>query len=233
MVKKSSSLTNSEIHSGIQECSGEMTIQFLKNVIMNAKLLMAFLDLNGNVLIWNLAAEEFTGYPSEEVLGRNNIWKYIYPDPAYRKDVTKQIEDIIGNKKYLRNFETTIRTKSGNTRTISWNTRELYDKEGLKTGYIVLGNDITEIRQNEGRYLAFISEAAMRLKTPAEMIKQNILNAINDFEKEETDREELILILKLQVKNLEQIQENLRYLNEKIVEGIPHITQESKQFLTR
>jgi hypothetical protein len=73
----------------------------------------------------------------------------------------------------------------------------------------------------------------MRLKTPVEMIKQNILNTINDFEKEETGREELILILKLQVKNLEQIQENLRYLNEKIVEGIPHITQASKQFLTR
>jgi PAS domain S-box-containing protein len=120
-------------------------IQFLENIIMSAKLWMAFLDLKGNILIWNFAAEEITGYTRDEVIGHDKIWKWIYPDDKYRKEVTKKIVDIISNKKYLENFETDIRTKKGETRRIRWNTRELSDNDSRTIGYVVLGNDITEI----------------------------------------------------------------------------------------
>ena len=122
-------------------------IRFLEDIIMNAKLWMTFQDLKGNILIWNHAAGELTGYSANEVLNRNDIWKRLYPDPEYRNRVTGMIVDIISNKKYLENFETTIRTKSGATRKISWNTRELTGSDGARLGYIVIGNDITEISQ--------------------------------------------------------------------------------------
>jgi PAS domain S-box-containing protein len=126
-------------------------IQFLEDIIMNAKLWMTFQDLKGNILIWNLAAGEMTGYSDDEVVGRNDIWKRLYPDPAYRKKVTGKIVDIINNKKYLENFETNIRTKSGEIKRISWNTRELTDHDGTRLGYIVIGNDITEISRVKGQ----------------------------------------------------------------------------------
>ena len=118
--------------------------EFQKSVIINAKLWMTFLDTHNNIVIWNKAAEEITGYSRDEVIGRNEVWKWLYPDIEYRKEVTRKIRDIIRNNKALENYETRIRTKSGFTRHISWNTRELTGEDGTRAGYIVVGNDITE-----------------------------------------------------------------------------------------
>jgi PAS domain S-box-containing protein len=119
-------------------------IQFLENIIMNLKLWMAFLDPDGNILIWNLAAEDITGYTRDEVLGKNEVWRWIYPDQQYRREITKRIVDIIQNRRYLENFETQILTKWGLIRQISWNTRELTGSDGKLLGYIAVGNDISE-----------------------------------------------------------------------------------------
>lgn len=142
-------------------------IQFLEGIIMNAKLWMTFQDLKGKILIWNLAAGEMTGYSNDEVLGRNDIWKQLYPDPEYRNKVTRKIVDIISNKKYLENFETNIRTKNGMIKKISWNTRELTGSDGIRLGYIVIGNDITEISRAKGqikRYAEFQESLVINAK---------------------------------------------------------------------
>ncbi|HUT38970.1 MAG TPA: PAS domain-containing protein [Methanoregula sp.] len=132
--------------------------QFLESIIYNAKLWMTFLDTNRNVVIWNRAAQEITGYSAEEVLGHNNVWKWIYPDASYRKDVTHKIIENIHTKKSLENFETSIVTKNRETKKISWNTRELVGEDKKSIGFIVLGNDITEIAKAKSdirRYAEF------------------------------------------------------------------------------
>lgn len=118
--------------------------EFQKSIIINAKLWMTFLDTHNHVLIWNKAAEDITGYTKEEVTGHSNVWKWLYPDPAYRHEVTNRIRDIIHNNKYLENIETRILTKRGMTRYISWNTRELVGDDKKPIGYIVVGNDVTD-----------------------------------------------------------------------------------------
>jgi PAS domain S-box-containing protein len=133
--------------------------EFQESVIINAKLWMTFLDTKNNVVIWNKAAEEITGYTRDEVVGHGNIWKWVYPDDGYRKEVTKKIIDIVSNKKFLENFETDIRTKSGERRRISWNTRELTGDDGERLGYIVVGNDITEQRKTEAFRESIINNA--------------------------------------------------------------------------
>jgi PAS domain S-box-containing protein len=362
------------IHSIFNKSGGTLQMDaeaiglFFENIIMNAKLLMAFLDLKGNVLIWNLAAEEVTGYSGKEVLERNEIWKWIYPDAQYRKEVTQKIVDIVGNKKYLDNFESNIHTKSGETRVISWNTRLLLGENQKTVGYIVLGNDITKYRKAEAalkkseekfrivadftydweywlapdntfiyvtpsceritgytagefykkngrfldeitypedkpvlaghldnifvskkpetvdyrivrrdgevrwiahicqpvygskgellgrrgtnrditdrkkaeaavkesneRYLAYIKEAAMRLRTPVEVVQQNISILLEDIEGGEFERGQVVPQLRLQVKNLEQIRQNIQDLNKTIVDGFGEIPPASKKFLT-
>ena len=83
-----------------------------------------FLDTSNNVVIWNKAAEEISGYSCVEVLGNNAVWKWIYPDSGYRQIITGKIVESIRSRKTLENFETVIRTKNGETKRISWNTRE-------------------------------------------------------------------------------------------------------------
>jgi PAS domain S-box-containing protein len=118
--------------------------EFQKSIIVNAKLWMTFLDAHNNVVIWNRAAEEITGYSGDEVIGRDEVWRWLYPDSRYRKEVTRKIKDTIRNNKALENFETRILTRRGLARYISWNTRELTGDDGTLLGYIIVGNDITE-----------------------------------------------------------------------------------------
>ena len=145
--------------------NGDLT-RFFESIIMNAKLWMMFLDTGRRVVIWNKAAEEISGYSGGEVLGNNAIWRLIYPDAGYRRGVTEKIVESIRSKKHLENFETTIRTKSGDTRKISWNTRELVDDEGKSAGFIVIGDDITAI-----------AEAKNEIRRYAEFQKSVIINA--------------------------------------------------------
>jgi PAS domain S-box-containing protein len=118
--------------------------RLFESIILNTKLWMTFLDTNKKVVIWNKDAEEITGYSRDEVVGRDEVWRWLYPDIQYRKEVTRKIKDIILNNKDLENFETKILTKRNFTRHISWNTRELIGEDGTGIGYIIVGNDITE-----------------------------------------------------------------------------------------
>lgn len=107
------------------------------------------LDAEGNVMAWNRAAEEISGYHREEVVGHNWIWKWLYPEPQYRKSVLQTASAIIKKEKEVSNFETVIRTKDGQRKTISWHSCGLTDRDGRPTGSIAIGRDVTAQKQAE------------------------------------------------------------------------------------
>ena len=122
---------------------------FQESVITNARVWLSVLDPNGNILLWNTAAEEISGYFSDDVVGQKGIWKKIYPDKEYRKKIADTITRIIREKKYLENFETTILSKQGTQKVISWNTRGISDAQGNASSYIAIGVDVTDRKRSE------------------------------------------------------------------------------------
>ncbi|WP_172673829.1 PAS domain-containing protein [Methanogenium cariaci] len=126
-----------------------MTTGFFETLLMNANVWITFLDPKGNIVVWNTAAEEISGYTAGgEVRGSNDIWKKLYPDREYRKGgVTEKINDAILNRQKLEHFETIILSKEKVQKQISWNTREVLDQNNETLGgYIAMGGrDITEI----------------------------------------------------------------------------------------
>lgn len=131
--------------------------QFQENVIANANVWISVLAPDGGtILVWNDAAEAISGYKKDNVVGKNTIWKQLYPDKDYRRNVTGEIRRIIGRDQYLENFETAIRCLDGTVKTIVWNTRALRDDKGVVTGYIAIGRDITRQTEAEAeiRHLA-------------------------------------------------------------------------------
>jgi PAS domain S-box-containing protein len=118
--------------------------EFQQSVITNARVWLSVLDLNGTILMWNTAAEEISGYRSAEVTGQRDIWKKIYPDKEYRKQITETITRIIREENYLENFETTILSKQGIRKIISWNTRGIPNATGSVSDYITIGVDVTD-----------------------------------------------------------------------------------------
>lgn len=130
--------------SSLKDLNKYALLQFHESIIENANVWIMFIDKTKKIVLWNKAAEKISGYSDKEVIGKNTLWKYLYPDPKYRKKITKNIRNIIEKKNTLDYFEATIVTKNGHERIISWNTRSLYNENGSLNGYIAIGNDITE-----------------------------------------------------------------------------------------
>jgi PAS domain S-box-containing protein len=122
-----------------------------QRIIQNANVWMMILDAGGRVIEWNAAAEEISGYSSEELKGGSDIWKRLYPDRVYRREVSRQINEIISSSSYLENFSTTITTKNGEKKYILWNTRELPHPKDASPVYIGVGVDITDQKKAEER----------------------------------------------------------------------------------
>jgi len=143
--------------------------QFLESIVENANVWLDVLDENGNVVIWNKAAEKISGYSAEEVVGHGKIWEWLYPDENYRRKITEKVVAIIKDGEVVENFETTIRCKDGKIKIISWNSRNLVDNKGKPIGSIALGRDITDHRKAE--------EELMKFKTIADVANYGVVIA--------------------------------------------------------
>lgn len=102
------------------------------------------LDHEGNVVLWNKAAEKISGYSSEEVIGNPKIWEWLYPDEKYRNEIFQKAIEILDGKLYAEDFISKIKTKSGEEKYISWYSNKLYDVEDTFYGSIAIGIDVTD-----------------------------------------------------------------------------------------
>ncbi|MFA5396463.1 MAG: PAS domain-containing protein [Methanogenium sp.] len=203
-----------------------------RTLLMNANVWIAFLDVDTRVQVWNNAAEVISGYTADEVTGSDDIWKKLYPEPEYRKEVTDNIIESIARTEELENFESKIRTKDGQKKIISWNTRKLDSDEGKTLGYILIGSDVTKERKLHAEMIDYISESAMRLKNPVEVIKNNMDQIITQLEENDCSSEDLILLIKIQTKNAERIIENLHELNKAVSGAFDDMPPALRRFLT-
>jgi len=126
-------------------------LEFQSKVIDTAVAWIDLLDEEGNVTLWNRAAELISGYSREEVTGHKGIWEWLYPDPEYRAKIFATAKEIIEKGERVENFETTIRCKDGALKTISWYSNNILDQKGKLAGSIAVGIDITERKRFEER----------------------------------------------------------------------------------
>ncbi|MBN2735249.1 MAG: PAS domain S-box protein [Methanomicrobiaceae archaeon] len=139
---------------------------FNASIISNVNVWLTVLDERGNIQVWNRAAEKISGYAAEEVTGKNEIWKNIYPDAGYRKTVTETLKRALSDNSPIENFETVIEAKNGENKTISWNTRKIPYENDIYTRFVAIGVDITgkkqaeeKLRKTETEYRSLISNS--------------------------------------------------------------------------
>jgi PAS domain S-box-containing protein len=202
---------------------------FRESIVDNANVLIAVLDPSGKIQIWNKAAEMITGYSPGEVIGHSDIWKKLYPDPEYRHSITQKISRIIAGQNYFENLETTIRTKNGESRIISWNTRQI----GAVGTYheITIGRDITEQRKAEEALVAYMTEMTMRLKQPVGIISNTLLESAQLVKEGLLTQDEIIMVLEGQARNAAQIGVNIQEFQTAIIEKNRSIPEAYRKFL--
>jgi PAS domain S-box-containing protein len=121
--------------------------QYQVSLVEHVNIWVDVLDKDGNITIWNRAAEEISGYPASEVIGNKKVWDYLFPDPDYRQVILTTALNVTKSQGEVRGFETTIVTRDHQTRVMSWYLRSFLDASGEAIGAIAIGLDITDVRQ--------------------------------------------------------------------------------------
>lgn len=202
---------------------------FRESIIDNAYVLITVLDPKGQIKVWNKAAEMITGYSPDEVIGRRDIWKKLYPDVEYRRSITQKISRILSEHNYFENLETTIVTKNQDQRIISWNTRQIgFGGVHLE---IAIGRDITEQRKAEEALVAYMTEMTMRLKQPVGIISTTLLESADLIRQGILTQSEIITVLEGQARNATQIEANIQEFQTAIVERNQSIPELYRKFL--
>ncbi|MFC1477324.1 PAS domain S-box protein [candidate division KSB1 bacterium] len=172
--------------------------QFRENIIDSANIWLYVLNEQGDVLIWNKAAETISGYSRNEAIGHDLIWQWLYPEETYRQETLSRIQQIIDSSQQAGDYETVIQSKSGEEKVISWNSKSLVDVRGELIGSISLGRDITKQKRAEAELRKLYSTVEQSqnsimitdIKGNIEYVNQKFLD-VTGYTKEEVAGENL------------------------------------------
>jgi diguanylate cyclase (GGDEF)-like protein/PAS domain S-box-containing protein len=134
--------------SGRQRAEIAALSNFQRSVIETPHVWINTTNTDGEITLWNEAAERISGYQRDEVLGNALIWQWLYRDPDYRQWVTDQARSIIDGVEAVQ-LETCIRTKSGEERELEWYSRQLRDTNDQVIGAVAFAIDVTLIRSTQ------------------------------------------------------------------------------------
>ncbi|WP_292370260.1 PAS domain-containing protein [Methanoregula sp. UBA64] len=186
--------------------------------------------------LYGTSAEREGGY---KISTDEYIRNFIYTDDQ------EYLRSVIEKATALREPETIseqehrILRRDGEVRYINARVHIIRDDDGHIIRSNGVNQDITErrkaelaLKESNARFLSFIKEAAMRLKNPLEVVETNLGSVIGDIDNGEAVCGDTLLLLKIQVKNLAQIRENIIELNKAIVGHAEGFSEASKKFLT-
>ena len=164
---------------------------------------------------------------------------FVYPDEQEKVRLSIKSGIVSRERETVTRQEHRIVRRDGEVRYIKARIHISRDEVGNIVRLNGVNQDITErrkaelaLKESDERFLSFIKEAAMRLKNPLEVVEGNLGSVIRDIDNNEAVREDTILQLKIQVKNIEQIRENIIELNKAIVGHTEGFSDASKKFLT-
>lgn len=108
---------------------------------------ITYSDEKGRFEVFNPAMEKLTGYTMMEA-NAGDFSRLLYPDPAARQQALDGLKELL-EKGEVRDEETTIVTKSGESRTLLVTTKLI--QEGARTMFLSAYRDITERTRAERR----------------------------------------------------------------------------------
>jgi len=144
---------------------------FVRGIIETNGLFIVGVSLtDGRITLFNHGAERIGGYRREEVIGRAYADVFVAPEEAAR--VERLLESIrAGSRPPVGQHESTLLTKSGQRRALSWTYSVSKDEVGHATYIVGFGQDVTEQRrmqaslQQAQRQLQEANRALSRLAT--------------------------------------------------------------------
>jgi len=129
----------------------------LASVVESASDIVVSTDIQGNILSWNKAAENVTGYALGELKGHRFI---DHCDSAEAGGVRRWLSEG-GSRGLPGRTECDLKTKDGGCRPVSWVFSQMTDDSARVVGFVIVGRDLTEQRKFELQILESQKLAAL------------------------------------------------------------------------
>ena len=124
---------------GAAETHGRLT-HLLSRVAGSPRMGIAVVDMEHTVLLWNAGAEVLTGYPPADVIGHDEVWRWLFGDePVTQFDLSQPIEEQLS----------AVSTRAGEQRTLSWYSEPLIAQGEKAVGAVLVARDVTDALQAE------------------------------------------------------------------------------------
>ncbi len=122
---------------------GEDALQILRGILEFSKLPITIADLDGHFVLFSRAAEELTGYSSEEMLGQHA--SILFP----RKWRIPVVFSHVLEKGVVEDVEGIVRCKDGRELPVSIYMTMVHDVLGRPSGFLAITKDLSEQRRLE------------------------------------------------------------------------------------
>lgn len=123
---------------------------FSDNLLETAHAIVLILDPEGRIARLNPYMEQLTGFALDEVRGAN--WFEAFLPERERKQVRELFARTLAGTP-VHSHVNSILTREGRERTIAWSGRRLVDADGEITGVLVIGSDITALKNAEQKLI--------------------------------------------------------------------------------
>jgi PAS domain S-box-containing protein len=148
------------------------------------EIIIVVIDSDQKVGYINKKGCEILGYEKEDILGKN--WFDIFLPEKIRKDLKTVFNKLMhGEIELVKYFDNVVLTKAGQERIIGWHNTVLTNERGTIIGILSLGEDITERRRTDDKFVRELQDRvtelkAMRMNIPiCALDKKDLTAAIN------------------------------------------------------
>ncbi|MCK4270873.1 MAG: PAS domain S-box protein [Methanogenium sp.] len=209
-----------------KEAQNELRISDLwfKTIWDNIQAGIIVIDADTHIIVSvNHAAAEILGYTEEQIKG-NICHKFICPAEVGKCPISDLGQNIDSSERIV------INSRGEEVPVLKSVARIVVeDHEYFVENFV----DIRELKEAQNELLAYIIEASLRIKNPAELIRDNMADILSQIEAGDTSPEHIKMQIIIQIKNTDKVVDNLRELDRAIAEHRKEIPDEFRRFLLK
>lgn len=119
---------------------------YLADILEQANALIIVTDINRQILVFNKAMEDLLGFPKDQTLGTD---LFLWMPSDEQSHLAEQISACFNSRGSIAGVETRMRNRSGEMVQIVFHLSTLKDRAGEIDSLILVGQDMTQIRDLE------------------------------------------------------------------------------------